>query len=150
MKRQVRQQGFTLIELVVVLVILGILAAFAIPRFIDINTDARESSIRGLSGTLRSAAALVHGLALARNATSAVQLEGQNVDLVNGYPAASATGIGQALVNLDGFDETAGSGTITWKPRGYSDAGNSCNVVYTEATASAPAVVTLPSTVNCS
>ena len=133
-----------------VIAILGILAAFAIPRFVDINKDAREASIRGLSGTLRSAAALVHGLALARNATGFVTLEGVNVDLVNGYPAATNTGIVAAMVNVDGFDATPGAGTMTYTPRGYTDTAGTCNVQYAEATAAAPATVTLPVTLDCS
>jgi MSHA pilin protein MshA len=43
-----KQQGFTLIELVTVIIILGILAAFAIPRFINLTTEARAASIEGL------------------------------------------------------------------------------------------------------
>ncbi|MGB0892863.1 MAG: type II secretion system protein [Parashewanella sp.] len=50
-----KQQGFTLIELVVVIIILGILAVTAAPRFLDFQSDARESALRGLSGAISSA-----------------------------------------------------------------------------------------------
>ena len=54
-----QQRGFTLIELVVVIVILGILAATALPRFVNLQTEARISSVNGFSGGLRAAVAVV-------------------------------------------------------------------------------------------
>ena len=57
-----RQGGFTLIELVVVIVILGILAVTAAPRFLNLQDDARESSLQGLKGAIDGAA----GITMAR------------------------------------------------------------------------------------
>ena len=52
------QRGFTLIELVMVIVILGVLAAVAIPKFVDLKTDARTAALAGVAGALSSAAAI--------------------------------------------------------------------------------------------
>lgn len=141
-----RQGGFTLIELVVVIVVLGILAAFAIPRFIDVNSDARISSMRGLAGSISSATALAHGLALARGqtgATGTVTMENTSIDLVEGYPAATAAGIDSVLSSIDGFDVA----TVTGPPdaRRFNFTGETattCSVLYTAASATTSATVT--------
>ncbi len=145
--RKTPQGGFTLIELVVVIVILGILAAFAIPRFANIARDARVSALNGLAGSLRSTSALVHGMALARNATVTVALEGATIDIVNGYPAATATGVVSALNNLDTatFNPVYGVGTLTIQVVGASTPAG-CSVVYTDAPAGGAAQITVSAT----
>lgn len=58
-----KQNGFTLIELVVVIIILGILAVTAAPKFINLQSDARESSLQGMKGAMQGANSLVYAKA---------------------------------------------------------------------------------------
>ncbi|APW41276.1 type II secretion system protein [Rhodoferax saidenbachensis] len=55
------QRGFTLIELVMVIVILGVLAAVAIPKFVDLKSDAQAASLKGVAGAAASASAINYG-----------------------------------------------------------------------------------------
>lgn len=137
MKKQ--QSGFTMIELIMVIVILGILAAFALPRFADFGADARESTVQGIAGSLRSASAIAHAAQLAAGGSGAdsVTLEGLDITMIGGYPTANGAGI-VAAAQVDGVDISTGGpaagDTITFTPNG---GGTSCMVTYTAADSAA-------------
>lgn len=85
-----RKRGFTLIELVVVIALLGVVLAFAIPRFADLRGEARAAVMQGMLGSARSAATLAHTLSITNgNGPDApVTMQGQSVAMSNGWPDA--------------------------------------------------------------
>lgn len=136
-KMKNKQSGFTLIELVVVITILGILSALALPRFAALQTDARIATMNAALGSIRAAAALTHSTQLTQNlaANSAVTLEGSSIPMGNGYPLASNVSIGHAAglataagVALPEYVLSVVNGVFTVTP----DANHAnCSVTYT-------------------
>ena len=136
---KIKQAGFTLIELVVVITILGILAAFALPRFTSLESQARIASINGLAGSVRAASALAHAQWLAEGSSgSTVSLEGQTINLTgDGYPTEAD--IDDALQDTTGYT-VSGTGVFTLR--------TNCTVTYDDTGgpgAQSPSVSTDPS-----
>ena len=89
-----QQKGFTLIELIIVIVILGILAVTAAPKFIDIQKDAKGGTVKAVEAALNSVNSIVYGKALIAGetgATGTVSVNGATYNVVYGYLAAAQT-----------------------------------------------------------
>ncbi|MEZ9304178.1 MSHA biogenesis protein MshA [Vibrio breoganii] len=110
-----KQGGFTLIELVVVIVILGILAVTAAPRFLNLQSDARVSSLEGLKGAMAGAGSIVYGkAAIEGKETISAGESTENITIAYGYPTATSAGIVAATQGLEDdaewvYNEVAGT-----------------------------------------
>jgi len=141
-----KQKGFTLIELVIVIVILGILAAVAIPKYISVVSDARRAAVNGMAGGLRSAVMLSRAkyMVVGNNTLGTVDMDGTSVAVMagSGVPLGTLTGIVSAITDTAGFDvNDAGSPIVTFRPTNGGSA--TCGVVYSGPTTSAtPADIT--------
>lgn len=146
------QKGFTLVELIVVIVILGILAATALPRYVNVATEARIAAMNGVAGGMRSAVALAQSRYLAAgNMTSTTVRMGVGTALAtvyvaagNGIPAGTLTGIRAAMQATDGFTFTCTGVICTVTQTGGPAA---CAVTY-NGTTGAVSTVALTTT-NC-
>jgi MSHA pilin protein MshA len=134
------QSGFTLVELIVVIVILGILAAVALPKFMGLEREARIASVRSMGGTMLSAANMAHGVFMAQNATNGgagITIDGRQIIFANGYPNNASMDL--LLQSYEGF-RTNGAGNQMIKLGGATAA---CFVQYNQpAAAGAPPRIT--------
>ena len=138
-----KQAGFTLIELVIVIIILGIMAVTAAPKFLNLQDDAKKSAAQGVQAAVSSAAQLVYSKAalvgVERDANGAVSSsDGTSIDVVYGYPAATTNGI-QRAVTIDGSWAGAASGANFV----FATSGSKCTVTYAPASSTAGATTTL-------
>jgi MSHA pilin protein MshA len=152
-----KQAGFTLIELIVVIVVLGILAATIVPRFTRVQAEARIGVLQGLEASVRSAASMYHGVKLAQGTAAgavvpSTSFEGVVADVadINFYPAATAAGIA-ALVDdpSNAFGApTCAAGVCTWT---YTSAPNpaTCSITYADAVLNFPPVIGPAATGGC-
>jgi len=149
-----QQKGFTLIELIVVIVILGILAATALPKFSGLTVDARVAKMQAVAGSISAASQMAHGQILAEQGASnaSVILEnGTHLSMAYYYPTADALGIWNAVDNTGlASAVNGGANTLDFLPNADRP---SCYVRYTAANASASAVApsnTVPAAVDYS
>ena len=123
MKGYVKQEGFTLIELIVVIVILGILAVTAAPKFIDLQGDARASALQGLAGAMKGAATLVHGKALVANKVSS---SGDQFVCIGSTSQSSCSETSKDAVRVKcGFPDATKDGILRALDGTFSEDGNS-------------------------
>ena len=134
-----QQTGFTLVELIVVIVILGILAATALPKFVNLQSDAKASSMKGLAGSMRASVELIRGKWLATGSTTATTVSlanGTTIDVgitgaAAGVPVGTATGIDRAAGVVSTQYTCTGAAPRSCTPSG-GPAG--CTVTYDPST----------------
>jgi MSHA pilin protein MshA len=155
-KMKTQQSGFTLIELVVVIVILGILAAIAVPKFVDLGSDARTSIVKALAGSMHDTNTMIYSKAVAAAAATSpptslatlasVTINTQPVPLAFGF-AATATDLVKVM-DLSPELVVDSTGLII-EHNGANTVGATCGVTYTAATALKPSPTYLVGTGGC-
>ena len=156
--------GFTLIELIVVIVILGILAVTAAPKFMNLQGDAKAASLKGVQAALNSAKSMVYAKALLNSSEKkdegTVTVNSKTVNIVYGYPKAVAADL-EAVLDVDFTNdyhivvETGKAHIFINDPQSTSDAnyttnyGGKCEVEYTQATNADTPATAVAKTTEC-
>ena len=147
-----KRAGFTLIELIIVIIILAILVAFAIPKYMSLDTTARTNVALGLQGALRSASAMVRVVAKTNGISAGSVIidntSGANVSVAvnntTGYPLATNAGVVAALESTAGFTITGVSPLVFQLNSAPAATANTCVVTYAD-TASPPTITAITS-----
>ena len=151
-----KSQGFTLVELVIVIVILGILAVTAAPKFLNLGGDAKAGTLDAVRGSLESAGAMVFSKAILQGVENAptANVTNPTVAVVFGYPAATIAAMTEVL-ELDDTQWTVAdststpatpAGTVAITPEGTlytATATDACQVLYAVATDDLRPVITV-------
>ena len=145
-----RSAGFTLIELVIVIVILGILAVTAAPKFLNLQADAKEGVLKGVEASMKSASSLVYSKSIIKGVeakgSGEVTVNTKQVQVEFGYPRADEV-IGLLDISASSATDATGvdfvytvatdnKSVVIWPAGGNYTSDATCNVTYKVSTAS--------------